>query len=151
MADILSVPTILALALGRVANFINGELVGTVWNGKWCVDFSRNQYLLNPPQGCRHPQVLYSAGERLLLFGWLGWLSFREQFKPGFIFWNFVFWEGLGRFLIDFLREDILYGGFTIGQWFSAIMVLAAVIAFLKYFKEDWKQLVQKSKVREVR
>ncbi|MEK6901712.1 MAG: prolipoprotein diacylglyceryl transferase, partial [Nanoarchaeota archaeon] len=39
IADVLSAPLMFALALGRLANFVNGELVGRVWNGSWCVVF----------------------------------------------------------------------------------------------------------------
>lgn len=137
IADAFSVPTIFALALGRIANFINGELVGKVWESarenSWCVIFPNYDEL------CRHPQVLYSAGERFLVFFWLFWLSFRKKynFKPGFIFWNFVLWEGLGRFLIDFYREDILYFSLTVGQWFSAVMVVVAGFLLWKKYQED--------------
>jgi len=54
MADLVSAPVMFALALGRMANFINGELVGRPFNGKWCVVF--------PDYGdqCRHPSTLYA-------------------------------------------------------------------------------------------
>ena len=135
IADLLSVPAILALGLGRVANFINGELVGRIWSGKWCVIF--------PDYGseCRHPSTLYAAGKRFLIFGWLLFLSLKDQLKPGFIFWNFVFWEGLGRIIVDFYRVDPLYVGFTLGQWFSLVMVITALIVFGKYYKQDCKLL----------
>jgi len=138
MADVMSIPTIFALALGRLANFVNGELVGRVWNGSWCVIF--------PDYGpqCRHPNMIYSFFQRMIVFGWLFFLTFWREFKPGFIFWNFVFWEGLGRIIVDFFREDTLYYGFSLGQWFSAIMVVAAVIAFVKYYREDWKKIFKK-------
>ncbi len=136
VADVLSVPAILALALGRIANFINGELVGRIWNGSWCVVF--------PAYGeaCRHPNMIYSALQRLVVFGWLVWISAKEQFRPGFIFWNFVFWEGMGRIIVDFFREDILYSGFSLGQWFSLVMVIVAAIVFARWYREDWKGLL---------
>ncbi|MBU0459269.1 MAG: prolipoprotein diacylglyceryl transferase, partial [Nanoarchaeota archaeon] len=136
MADILSVPAIFALALGRVANFINGELVGKIWNGQWCVVF--------PDYGseCRHPSTLYAAGKRFLVFGWLLFLMLKDKFKPGFIFWNFVFFEGLGRIMVDFYRVDPLYFGFTLGQWFSLVMVLIALFMFIKYYSKDWKKIL---------
>ena len=151
IADVLAVPTMLALALGRVANFINGELVGRIWSGKWCVVF--------PDYGneCRHPSTLYAASKRFLVFFYLLWLTFKKQFKhgqvteisnqiltsfkPGFIFWNFVFWEGLGRIIVDFYREDTLYYSFSIGQWFSLAMVIVAILIFNKNYKQDWKKL----------
>ncbi len=139
MADLMSVPAIFALALGRIANFVNGELVGRVWNGSWCVVF--------PDYGpqCRHPNMIYSFFERMIVFGWLFLLTFWKEFKPGFIFWNFVFWEGLGRIIVDFFREDTRYLGFSLGQWFSTVMVVAAVIVFVKYYKQDWKKVFNKN------
>ncbi len=152
LADIMSVPTIFALSLGRLANFVNGELVGKVWDGRWCVIF--------PDYGpeCRHPNMIYSFFQRMLVFGWLFFLTFLKElrpgqvtkvrdlpftpFRPGFIFWNFVFWEGLGRIIVDFFREDVLYFGFSLGQWFSAVMVITAVIVFVKYYLEDWKKIL---------
>ena len=138
MADRLSVPLILALGLGRIANFVNGELVGRPWNGKWCVVFPKAGEM------CRHPSTLYAAGKRFLVFGWLLWLTLQEEWKPGFIFWNFVFWEGLGRFIVDFYRTDVLYLGFTIGQWFSLIMVVISLWAFQKFYKGEWLKLLKK-------
>ena len=142
MADWLSVPAIFALALGRIANFINGELVGRIWNGSWCINFK------NTGGGdiCRHPSTLYAAGKRFLIFGWLLYLTLKEnfKFKPGFIFWNFVFWEGLGRFLVDFYREDILYFHFSLGQWFSLVMIIISLIVFIKYYKGDCRKLFKK-------
>ncbi len=140
IADILSLPAIFALALGRIANFINGELVGRVWNGKWCVVF--------PDYGevCRHPNMIYSFFQRMAVFGWLWVLTQKNtllSFHPGFIFWNLIFWEGLGRIVVDFFREDVLYAGFSLGQWFSLLMVLAAGWVFWKRYAEDWKKLLK--------
>lgn len=133
IADAISTPAIFALGLGRIANFTNGELVGRAWDSKWCVTFPAYDDL------CRHPQVLYSAVQRVLLSGWLAWLQLYHEFTPGFIFWNLVFWEGLGRFIIDFVREDALYLGFTVGQWFSLMMIFTALWIFNKKYKNDWK------------
>lgn len=121
VADALSFPTMFALALGRIANFMNGELVGRVWNGSWCVVFPGWDSL------CRHPQALYAAGYRFLISGWLAILTLRKKFAPGFIFMNFVLLEGIGRFTVDFFREDVLYFGLSLGQWFSLVMVVVAV------------------------
>jgi prolipoprotein diacylglyceryltransferase len=110
--------------------------VGRVWAGRWCVVF--------PEYGdvCRHPNMIYSFFERMAVFGWLWWLSYKKNFKEGFIFWNFVFWEGVGRIVMDFFREDTLYNGFSIGQWMSLVMVFVSGYVFLKYYKEDWKIMV---------
>jgi|SRR3989338_10899196 len=151
IADILSAPIILALALGRIANFINGELVGRVWNGSWCVVFPNYDNL------CRHPNMIYSFVERFTVFLWLWSLSVRKTFTPGqvtsvrdqppspfaagFIFWNLVLWEGVGRILMDYFREDILYYGWSLGQWFSLIMVIVATVILIKKYRQDLKTI----------
>jgi len=132
IADILSVPTMIALSFGRIANFINGELVGRVFNGPWCVKFSGFDQ-------CRHPSTLYAAGKRFLVAGWLLWLGRKNTFKEGFIFWNFVFFEGLGRFIVDFYREDVLHLGLSLGQWFSLIMIVIALRMFVKTYRKEWR------------
>ncbi|MAG72778.1 prolipoprotein diacylglyceryl transferase [archaeon] len=134
MADILSIPAIFALALGRIANFINGELWGRAWDGSWCVNFKNT----GGGDVCRHPSTIYAAVKRFAVFGWLVWLS-KKEWTPGFIFWNFVFFEGLGRFIVDFFREDTLWFSLTIGQWFSVVMVLVAICVFKTKYKKDCK------------
>ena len=140
VADILSAPTMLVLAIGRVANFINGELIGKVFNGAWCVNFKNT----GGGDVCRHPYVMYEAGKRLMVFLGLLWLSFKDNFKPGFIFWNFIFWENLGRFALDFYKEDFTYYWiFTPGQWLSVAMIVVAGVFFYRNHKEDWKRLLK--------
>ena len=137
MADLLSAPAILALGLGRLANFMNGELVGRITNVSWCVQFPYYD-------GCRHPSTLYAAGKRFLIFGYLTILSLqkiKKSFNAGFIFWNFMFFEGMGRFIVDFYRFDTLYVGLSLGQWFSVIMVAIALYYFNKNHREDWKKI----------
>ena len=138
MADLMSFPTMVALALGRVANFINGELVGKVWNGAWCVVFPGQEE-------CRHPSTLYAAAKRFALASWLYFLSikaFTLQFKTGFIFWNFIFIEGLGRFIIDFFRLDLIHLGLSVGQWMSLIMIIVSGTILLKQHKKDFASII---------
>jgi phosphatidylglycerol---prolipoprotein diacylglyceryl transferase len=140
IADIMSIPLILALALGRIANFINGELWGRAWDGALCVNFKNT----GGGDVCRHPSTLYAAGKRFIVFGWLVWLNYWKKFTPGFIFWNFVFLEGLGRIIVDFYRENALFLGFSLGQWFSLIMVIAALWAFSTKYQKDWASFLKK-------
>lgn len=129
LADIIVIPALIGLVLGRIANFINGELVGTVSSLPWCVKFPGYD-------GCRHPVQLYGAAGRALLFGYLLLLPKVKKWKDGFIFWNFVLLMGIGRFIIDFLREDIRYLGLSIGQYLSLVMVVIAVYVLWKYYKK---------------
>lgn len=134
LADILTIPLLLILAIGRVANFINQELLGTITNLPWCVKFIRAD-----PENCRHPIQLYGALGRFILF--LILLKFPKPKKDGFIFWNFVALIGIGRLIIDFLREDIRYIGLSSGQWLSIIMLILGLYVLTKYYKEDLRTL----------
>ncbi len=133
IADMLSIPAIFALGLGRIANFINAELWGIFSNLPWCVNFP-------DVKGCRHPVQIYSALKRFALAGLLALLWFKPR-KHGFIFFNLLLWTGLGRFFIDFLREDVSYLGLSIGQYSSLMMVLAAVFVLVRYYKPDIKNI----------
>ena len=140
IADLLAIPAIFALALGRIANFINGELIGRPFSGSWCVIFP------NQNQVCRHPNMIYSFFQRMAVFSWLMYLHYKDNFTPGFIFWNLIFWEGVGRIIVDFFREDLLYFGFSLGQWFSLTMILSALLAFRINYRADWNNLFNSNK-----
>ena len=132
LADIIIVPAALMLAFGRIANFINGELVGRITTASWCVVFSGYE-------GCRHPQQLYAAAYRFLIFfGLLGVQKLRK--KQGFVFWSYVLLEGVGRFVVDFFREDVLYLGLSLGQWISlGMIVVGGWWIWRTYFKSTKK------------
>ena len=129
LADIVTLPALFGLALGRIANFINAELVGRVTNVPWCFKFPGYE-------GCRHPVQLYGAGGRFVLFGFLAWLN-KKNWKDGFIFWVFIFFMGLGRFFSDFYRDDPTVFGLNTGQYLSILMFLAAGFVLLKYYRHN--------------
>jgi phosphatidylglycerol:prolipoprotein diacylglycerol transferase len=131
LADIVVVPALIGLALGRVANFINAELVGTVTNVRWCVDFGDG--------ACRHPVQLYGALGRFVLFGFLFSLDKIKKYKDGFLFWSFVLLMGIGRFVIDFFRQDVRYFGLSLGQYLSLVLVIAGAYVLIKYYKKAMK------------
>jgi phosphatidylglycerol---prolipoprotein diacylglyceryl transferase len=130
MADILILPALFFLALGRVANFVNQEIVGTVTSVPWC-------YVFINREGCRHPVTLYASIGRFALFFVLFWIERSREFKKGFLFWNFIFWMGLGRFILDFWREGTDYFGLLAGQWLSIPMILIGGFVLIRYYKRD--------------
>ncbi|MBR9691612.1 prolipoprotein diacylglyceryl transferase, partial [Candidatus Woesearchaeota archaeon] len=130
LADILVLPGLFALAVGRIANFINAELVGTVTNAGWCVKFPGYE-------GCRHPVQLYASAGRFILLGYLAALKNIKKFKDGFLFWNFILFMGIGRFITDFLRDDPRVLGLSMGQYLSIVMVIVAGYVLIKYYKKS--------------
>ena len=118
LADVIIIPAALFLAIGRLGNFINNELVGRVTDAGWCFVFPGYE-------GCRHPQQLYAAGYRFLIFFGLLLIGRKER-KPGMMFFSYLLMEGAGRFVVDFFREDVLYLGLSLGQWLSVGVIITA-------------------------
>jgi phosphatidylglycerol---prolipoprotein diacylglyceryl transferase len=134
VADVMSVPAVLALGLGRLANFVNAELVGIVTNVSWCVDFGDGE--------CRHPYQLYSALKRFVIAGMLFSVMRMRVYKDGFIFWLMVLLMGTGRFFLDYLREDsTLYFALSVGQWMSLVMAVVGVAVLWKNYRQDLGKL----------
>jgi len=130
LADLVAIPGVFILAVGRIANFINAELVGTVSNLPWCVDFG--------DKVCRHPVQIYSFLKRTLIGVVLVFVN-KGEHKPGFIFWLFIGLMGLGRLLIDFVREDARWSGLSLGQYLSLVMLVVAGYALVTRYKKDIK------------
>jgi len=127
LLDKLSIPLVLGLAIGRIGNFINGELVGRVTNIQWCVDFGDKL--------CRHPSQLYESLYSFFIFGIL-WNLRNKKFKNGMIFAFFILLYSTLRFLTEFFRmPDPQIGfilGLTLGQWLNTAMFIIGMIVFYK-------------------
>jgi phosphatidylglycerol---prolipoprotein diacylglyceryl transferase len=123
----------IGLFLGRIANFINGELWGRVTDVPWAMIF--------PNAGAlpRHPSQLYEAAlEGLLLLALLAMLIRGGALKrPGLIIGCFAVGYSIARAFCEFFREPdeqlgFLWGGATMGQLLSVPLFLAG-IAFIVY------------------
>ncbi len=129
LADVIAAAAPIGLFFGRIANFINGELWGRATDLPWAMVFP------HPLAGGvpRHPSQLYEAVlEGLVLFV-VCWLLVRRRevrLRPGLVTGVFLIGYGIGRFLVEFVREsdpalgDVLLG-MTMGQALCVPMVLA--------------------------
>jgi len=140
--DIVVVPVALALALGRVGNFMNGELYGRAAEVPWCIDYSHNQHMPDIPGGCRHPSQIYSSIKDLAIFGVLLFMS-RKKLPKGTMFWSFVALYGLFRTIVEFFRQPdsqlgLIFGNLSMGQLLSIPMFLiGGFMVFRIYFKKQ--------------
>ncbi len=131
MADVAVVPLPIALGLGRIGNFINGELFGRPSDLPWCMVF---------PQGgpeCRHPSQLYEALLEGVVLFLVMWRLGKVETRPGVAFWGFVMFYGLFRFLAEFAREPdpqlgLILGPFSMGQLLSLPMAAAGAWMFAR-------------------
>ncbi|MEK6942842.1 MAG: prolipoprotein diacylglyceryl transferase [Nanoarchaeota archaeon] len=131
LADIIVVPAALALALGRMGNFMNAELFGRITDVSWCIDYSKNVFVQGLPEGCRHPSQIYASLKNLVIFGVL-WRIKDRKLPSGFMFWTFVALYGLLRTFIEFFRQPdeqvgFIFQYFTMGQLLSFPLFLIGI------------------------
>ncbi len=115
----------IGLFLGRIANFIGGELWGRPTDGWWGMIFPRDSLALP-----RHPSQLYEAFlEGIVIFILLMWLA-RKPRPAGFLSGLFLLLYGCFRFIVEFAREpdahlqDLLFDWMTRGQVLCLPMIL---------------------------
>jgi phosphatidylglycerol:prolipoprotein diacylglycerol transferase len=116
----------LALAAGRLGNFINAELWGRPTNVPWAMVFP------NVDGVPRHPSQLYElALEGVVLFLLLWWFSSRPR-PRGATSGLFLLGYGVFRFAVEYTREPdsylgLLALGFSMGQWLSIPMIALGI------------------------
>ncbi|MFM9976346.1 MAG: prolipoprotein diacylglyceryl transferase [Beijerinckiaceae bacterium] len=121
MLDLAATVAPIGLLLGRIANFINGELWGRTTDVPWAIVFP------NGGPVARHPSQLYEAAtEGLLLLLLLAFLVNRFGYRrPGLIGGVFVAGYGLARIFCEFFREPDPQLGFLLGNWATMGMLLS--------------------------
>ncbi len=114
----------IGLGLGRIGNFINGELYGRITDVPWAMVFPEGGPLP------RHPSQLYEAAlEGFALFVILWFL--KDKFnRSGIVSSLFLILYGLFRFFVEFFREPdpqigYILGIFTMGQVLCSIMIVS--------------------------
>lgn len=140
LADTLILPLPVLLFFGRIANFINSELIGKPFNGWWCVVFTKVDNV------CRHPVQLYEALKNAFIFFVLFVTNsyknnHSKKYVKGTIFWLFILLYGILRFLFNFLRYDEpkLFG-LDKAQWLCIIMIVLALWWFIRNlrYRKSW-------------
>ena len=101
LADAIVIPGALLMGMGRIGNFIDGQIVGAVTDAWWAVKFP-------DAEGFRHPVVLYDGAKNLLLALFLLHVR-RTNPTPGAVAARFVFWYACPRIAIDLFRDYPLH------------------------------------------
>lgn len=134
LMDVLAILAPIGLFLGRIANFVNGELWGRPTDVPWAMIFP-----YAPDDLPRHPSQLYEAAlEGIALFtilvvcAQIPW--FRKQ--AGRLSALFLLGYGLARFTVEFFREpneglgNVIFG-LTMGQTLTLSMFIIAIILII--------------------
>ena len=134
LADIVVIPLALGLALGRLGNFINGELYGRIADVPWAVKFP-------DAEGFRHPSQIYASFKDWLIFFTL-WVIKDKNLPKGFLFWLFVVMYSTLRFIVGFFRAPdpqlgFILGPLTMGQILSIIMFFVGIFFINRVYKKN--------------
>lgn len=124
MIDTVAAAVPVGLLLGRIANFINGELWGRETAASVAMIFPTD-----PEQLPRHPSQLYQAALEgfalflvLLILVWV----FRKLKTPGFVAGAFISGYGVARIVVEFFRSPDAHIGYLAGtDWLTMGMVLS--------------------------
>jgi phosphatidylglycerol---prolipoprotein diacylglyceryl transferase len=140
LGDVTAAVAPIGLFLGRIANFINGELWGRPTNVPWAVVFPHGGPIP------RHPSQLYEATlEGVVLFIVLAVLvRFGALKRPGVVTGVFAIGYGVARIICEFFREPdvqlgFLWGGLTMGMLLCIPLILAGIAVLVVVFKRTAK------------
>ncbi|WP_202386334.1 prolipoprotein diacylglyceryl transferase [Allopontixanthobacter confluentis] len=132
VSDYIAVNVPVGMMLGRLANFINGELWGRPADVPWAMVF--------PGAGplARHPSQLYEAaleGAILIVILMVMFWQSRARYRPGLLVGVFTTGIALGRFIVEFYREPdsqlaefARETGLSMGQWLTVPLILLGVV-----------------------
>ena len=119
----------IGLGLGRLGNFINGELYGRPTTVAWAMKFPDDPFGVP-----RHPSQLYEFFLEGIILSAICFYLYKKNLKEGIVFWSFIGFYGIFRIFIEFFREPdpqlgfILLGKFTMGQLLSSLMIIVSII-----------------------
>tara|TARA_B100001123_G_C14963195_1_gene888546 strand:- start:20 stop:829 length:810 start_codon:yes stop_codon:yes gene_type:complete len=136
-SDIICCVAPIGIFLGRIANFINGELFGKISTLPWAVVFP------NAGNIARHPSQIYEAIlEGVILFIIINFLAFKKKliFKHGYISAIFLILYSILRIFSEIFREPDQHLGhflelFSMGtllSFFTLIFGLLIVFSIKK-------------------
>ena len=138
-ADIISCVAPIGIFLGRIANFVNGELYGKISTLPWSVIFPNGGHL------ARHPSQIYEAIlEGIFLFILINYFALKKQllFKTGYISGIFLILYAILRILSESFREPDIHLGyffnyFSLGTLLSLITLIAGLLIVLSIKKNE--------------
>ncbi|MEP5937878.1 MAG: prolipoprotein diacylglyceryl transferase [Erythrobacter sp.] len=131
VCDYIAVSVPMGMLLGRLANFVNGELWGRPSDVSWAMVFPMADELP------RHPSQLYQAGLEglalLVILTLLFWTT-HARYRTGLLVGIFTLGMGLARFVNEFFRQPDAHltefaetTGLSMGQWLTIPLILAGL------------------------
>ncbi len=132
VCDYIAVNVPVGMMLGRLANFVNGELWGRTSEVSWAMVFPGGGPL------ARHPSQLYEAaleGAILIVILLFAFWRTRARYRPGLLVGMFTTGISLGRFIVEFFREPDAQlaefardSGLSMGQWLTIPLIVLGIL-----------------------
>ena len=135
--DVIACVSPIGILFGRIANFINGELVGKVTDVSWGIIFPAIDMMP------RHPSQLYEALlEGLILFILINAITLKQKYKTGLSSSLFLIFYGIFRIVAEQFREPdsqlgYLFGNLSMGTILSSIMVISGFVFLIILRKKN--------------
>ena len=135
--DVIACVSPIGIFLGRIANFINGELVGKITAVSWSIIFPKVDMMT------RHPSQLYEAFlEGLILFFIMNLLIARKNYKTGTCSYLFLICYGIFRIISEFFRAPdaqigYVFNLFSMGTILSFLMIIIGIIIYFFLKKNE--------------
>ena len=136
VCDYIAVNVPMGMMLGRLANFINGELWGRETDVAWGMIFPGGGEVV------RHPSQLYQAtfeGLVLLVILLLLFWQTRARWRPGLLVGVFTLGMGLARFFNEFFRQPdaqladfAARTGLSMGQWLTIPLIIVGLFFIIR-------------------
>jgi len=138
-SDIVACVAPIGIFLGRIANFINGELYGKISTLPWAVIFP------NGGSMARHPSQIYEAIlEGIILFALINYFALKQKllFKTGYISGLFLVSYSILRMLSEIFREADIHLGlffnyFSLGTLLSLATLIAGLVIIMSAKKNE--------------
>lgn len=150
LADVLAFLTPAGLMFGRIANFINGELWGTVTHVPWAVIFPRSAPPGTPIDQIepRHPSQLYEAAlEGALLMAYTQWRMWKTgaDAKPGRLAGEFFIGYAIVRTIGEQFRapDSAPILGMQAGVFYSVFIVLVGIFFLVQSKRRRPQEVAQ--------
>lgn len=133
--DILVVGLIIGQAIGRWGNFFNGEAFGKITTYNALVNQFVPKFVIQGMNINGHyyqPAFLYESMWNIAGFILLLLLRKKQQIKTGVLTVTYLFWYGLGRFIIEGVRQDsLVFMNIKMAQLISLVMILGSVLGYI--------------------
>lgn len=133
--------------IGRWGNFMNQEAFGTNTNMPWGMYSAKTESYLSSQQAALkaagitvdptmpvHPTFLYESLWCLLGVLVLYWFSKKFQKYNGQVFFLYLIWYGVERFVVEGMRTDsLMIGSFRVSQIVAIVSALAGVVLLIVF------------------